>query len=135
MDGVTLTDGDGQRAGAALVAVGVFLLIISAAVAALFGGALLDRPLLAAQIGTLAVAGVLDIAAAFDTFLTERVAWYRLSGLGNVFLAVSLPLGLVESVETFPLILVLLGSTTLAALGVDMVLFDGRHLYSEPFDN
>ena len=115
--------------------VGVFLLVISAAVAAIFRGALIDRPLLAAQIGSLAVAGVLDIAAAFDTPLTERVAWYRLSGLGNIFLAVSLPLGLIESAETLPLILVVLGSTTLAAIGIDMVLFDGRHVYSEPLDD
>ena len=34
MDGVTLTDGDGQRAGAALVAVGVFLLVASLVVGA-----------------------------------------------------------------------------------------------------
>ncbi|MFP4174226.1 MAG: hypothetical protein ACLFSW_00410 [Halobacteriales archaeon] len=114
--------------------VGVFLLVITAAVVAVFRGSLLDRPLLAAQVGALAVAGVLDIAAAFDTPVTERVAWYRLSGLGNVFLAVSLPLGLFESAETLPLLLVVLGSTTLAAIGFDMLVFDGRHVYSEPLD-
>jgi hypothetical protein len=115
-------------------AVGVFLLVISAAVVAIFRGALIDRPLLTAQIGTLAVAGVLDTAAAFDTPLTQRVAWYRLSGLGNLFLAASLPLGLVES-SWFPNIVVsVLGGLTLAAIGFDMLLFDGRHIYSEPLD-
>jgi hypothetical protein len=113
-------------------ALGVFLLAVSLGVAALLRGALLDAPLLVAQLATLAAAGALDVVAGTDTPLTDRVAWYRLSGLGNVFLAVSLPLGLIESVETLPLVLALLGSGSLAVIGVDMLIFDGRHAYTEP---
>ena len=114
------------------VVVGVFLLIVSGAVVAVLRGALFDRPVLAVQVGAVGVAGVLDVLAGFDTRLTERVRWYRLSGLGNIFLGISLPFGLVDTTHTLPLLLTVLGGLSLAAMGIDMLLFDGRHVYSEP---
>jgi len=113
------------------VAVGVFLLVVAVAVVALARTALLDDPLLVFQVGTLAAAGVLDVLAGFETRITERVAWYRLSGLGNVFLGLSLPFGFVGTTETLPLLLSLLGSVSIAGIGIDMLLFDGRHVYSK----
>lgn len=114
------------------VLVGVFLLVVSGAVVAVLRGALFDRPVLAVQVGAVGIAGVLDVLAGFDTRLTERFRWYRLSGLGNIFLGISLPFGLVDTTHTLPLLLTVLGGLSLAAMGIDMLLFDGRHVYSEP---
>ena len=114
------------------VVVGVLLLVVSGAVVALMRGALFDRPVLAVQVGAVGIAGVLDIVAGFGTRITERVAWYKIAGLGNIFLAVSLPLGFVDPVRTLPLVVGLLGVVLFGAMGIDMLLFDGRHVYSEP---
>lgn len=113
------------------VVVGAFLLVVAVSITAFLRTAILDNPLLVFQVGTLAAAGVLDVLAGFETRITERIAWYRLSGLGYVFLGLSLPFGFVSTTEALPLILSLLGSVSLAGIGVDMLLFDGRHVYSK----
>ncbi|MCX2819844.1 MAG: hypothetical protein ACI9QA_000967 [Methanobacteriota archaeon] len=112
--------------------VGAFLLLTSTASVALIPGALLDSPLFAVQVSALGVAGVLNLLAGFDTRVTERFGWYRLAGLGNVFLGLSLPFGFTGTTETLPLVLAVLGSLSIAGMGVDMLFFDGRHIYSEP---
>jgi hypothetical protein len=126
---VSYMDQDTQRRLS--VAVGAFLLIVAVAVVAVARTDLLDSPLLAFQVGTLAAAGVLSVLAGFETRITERVAWYRLSGLGYVFLGLSLPFGSVGTTETLPVLLTVLGSLSIAGIGIDMLLFDGRHVYSK----
>ena len=117
--------------------VGVFLLCIGGGILALLGTHALDSPVLLAQALLLGLAGVVDIVAATDTALTDRIAWYRWSGLGNVFLGISLPLGFVgtETPGGFVLLAVVaLGGLSLAALGVDMLAFHGKYTRGERLD-
>ena len=114
--------------------VGTFLLVVAVGVVALVRGSLVEDPSLAVQTGLVAIAGVFDVAAGFETRLTERVGWYKLSGIGNISLGLSLPFGFVGTMELLPLALTVLGGLSLAGMGVDMLLFDGRHVYSEPLD-
>jgi len=110
---------------------GAFLLLVAAAVVALFSASGdVPGPLLAVQVTLVALASAFGVLAGFETRITDRVAWYRLSGLGNVFLGASLPLGLPE--RTLTLALAVLGGGALAAMGIDMLLFEGRHAYGEP---
>lgn len=111
--------------------VGAFLLSVSVGVVALTRGAFFENPFLAVQTAMIAAAGVFDIAAGFETRITKRVAWYKLSGLGNVLLGFSLPFGSVGTTEPLPLVLTVLGGTGIGVMGLDMLLFDGRHFYSD----
>jgi uncharacterized membrane protein HdeD (DUF308 family) len=114
------------------VVVGSFLLVVAVSVGVSLRVAILDTPFLAFQTTAVAIAGVFDTLAGFDTRVTERVEWYRLSGLGNVFLGISLPFGFTNTEQVLPLVLTVLGGLSIAVIGVDMVLYDGRHVYSEP---
>ena len=111
---------------------GVFLILVASVVVVLAGGSFLRSPVLAVQVLLLATAGVFDVAAGFETRLTERFAWYKLSGLGYVSLGLSLPFGLADTTGMLPLFLGALGGLSLAGMGIDMLLFDGKHVYSEP---
>jgi hypothetical protein len=89
------------------------------------------------QLSTLALAGTCDLIAAVDTRLTGRVPWHKWSGAGSILLGVSLPLGLVptggwatEDLVTFGLMT--LAGVTIAAIGVEMLLFDGEHIFEDP---
>jgi hypothetical protein len=116
--------------------IGAFLLVIAAGALALLGGGALEEPLLVVQVTLLGLAGVCDIVAATDTALTERLAWYQWSGLGNILLGVSLPLGVVDSggLDIF-LIVVALGGFSLAAMGLDMLAFHGKYTRGERLDH
>jgi hypothetical protein len=77
------------------------------------------------------------LLAAVDTRLTRRVPWYKWSGAGSILLGVSLPLGLVptggwatDDLGMFGVML--LAGVTSAAIGVEMLLFDGEHIFDTP---
>lgn len=89
------------------------------------------------QLSTLALAGTCDLIAAVDTRLTGRVPWHKWSGAGSLLLGVSLPLGLIptggwvtDDLAMFGL-MTLAGLTT-AAIGLEMLLFDGEHIFENP---
>ncbi len=97
--------------------VGAFLLVVGV------GGLALTfppAPLLALQMGLLAVAGALFVAAG----ATDRVRWSLLAGVGNVALGASLAVSAVTSLEDGGTAdyayaaLVAVGGLTLAAIGV-----------------
>ena len=113
--------------------IGVFLVVVAGSAFALLGDGALDAPVLLAQIGLLGLAGLCDIAAVRDTVLTDLLAWYRWSGLGNVFLGLSLPLGLLDSVDVL-LVVVAIGGLSLAAMGIDMLVFHGKYTRGERLD-
>lgn len=114
--------------------VGVFLLLLVGGILLLVGPDSVDAPTARAQLVLLALAGTLDVVAAVETPLTDRVPWYRVSGLANVALGLSLPLGFAGTLGEggLPFFLVTaLGGLSIAAIGVDMLAFEGRHVYSE----
>lgn len=114
--------------------VGTFLLLVVGGVI-LVGGTPPGDPVIAGQVALLGLAGVVDIVAATDTQLTARVAWYRWSGLGNILLGMVLPLGFAESSDTLVFLFVTgVGGITLAAMGVDMLVFHGQYTRGERLD-
>ncbi|WP_408957028.1 hypothetical protein [Natrinema sp. 74] len=114
--------------------VGVVLLLVAGGGLVLLGTDALDAPLLLAQLALMGLAGVFDIVAATETQLTDRWAWYRWSGAGNVLLGLSLPLGFAESGGLFFLLLAGVGGLSLAAMGVDMLAFHGQYTRGERLD-
>jgi uncharacterized membrane protein HdeD (DUF308 family) len=115
--------------------VGVVFLLFVAGVLFLAGPS--HSPVVSVQLFTLALAGACDLLAAVDTRLTRRVPWYKWSGAGSILLGVSLPLGLVptggwatDDLGMFGVML-LVGVTS-AAIGVEMLLFDGEHIFDTP---
>lgn len=127
-----MIDGSDRRLSAVA---GVFLVVIAAGATVALGGKLFERSALAAQVTLLGVAGLCDIVAATDSVLTDRLAWYQWSGLGNVLLGAALPLGLVAtSIDVLLLVVLGLGGLSLALMGVDMLLFHGRYFRGERLD-
>lgn len=114
--------------------IGVFLLVVAGGALALLGNDALADPVLFLQLTLLGLAGVCDIVAARDSVLTDRLAWYRWSGLGNVLLGLSLPLGLLDTGPDVFLVVVALGGLSLAAMGVDMLAFHGKYTRGERLD-
>jgi hypothetical protein len=113
----------------------VFLVVVAGAIGSL-GGEVLDSPVLAGQVTLLGAAGLCDIVAGRENSLTEQFAWYRWSGLGNVFLGLTLPLGFLGFDAGLVLSCALaLGGLSLVLMGADMLVFDGRYLRGEPFDS
>lgn len=118
------------------VLLGVFLVGLAGVVVVLFGGSLLRRPLLAGQVLLLGLAGVCDLVAATVGRPTGRLAWYRWSGLGNILLGLSLPLGFVGSGSDLFFVLVTgVGGLSLAAIGVDLLAFHGQYTRGTPLDH
>ncbi|ELZ16031.1 hypothetical protein C476_17497 [Natrinema limicola JCM 13563] len=114
--------------------VGTFLVLIAGGVVLLVEN-LLKTPLLLSQVTLLGLAGIFDIVAATDTRLTDRWAWYQWSGLGNILLGLSLPLGFVGSENSLFLVLVAaIGGLSLAAMGIDMLVYHGQYTRSERLD-
>jgi hypothetical protein len=114
--------------------IGVFLLVVAGGALAFLGDDALANPVFLVQVTLLGLAGVCDIVAATDTVLTDRVAWYQWSGLGNVLLGISLPLGMVTSGIDVFLLVVAVGGLSLAAMGVDMAVFHGRYTRGDRLD-
>jgi hypothetical protein len=112
--------------------VGVFLLVAAVAGLALFRTDFRSRPLLTAQVALLGLAGVCDLVAAVGRSSVFR--WYQWSGLGNVLLGVSLPLGFTGFASPMYVGLTLVGGFSLAAFGLDMLLFHGEYTRSERLD-
>jgi len=116
------------------------LVLLAVAVAAVLGRALLAAPLVLAQVGFLGVAGALDLVAAFENPLTARVDWIRLGGLANVALGLALPVGALDwglksgAEGMFLLVATALGGLTLAAIGADLFLDAGTHVYGRRID-
>lgn len=107
--------------------VGAFLLLIVSG-AVLLGMPLSEDPVSVVQLSLLGLAGLADIVAATETRLTDRIAWYRWSGVGNVLLGVALPLGFVGTDGSVAFLVTTgLGGMTLAAMGIDMAVFHGRY--------
>jgi hypothetical protein len=113
-----------RRLGGAL---GVFLLVVAGGALALAGRDVPARPALLAQVTCLGAAGVADVVAATDGRLTDRWAWYRWRGLGNVLLGLSLPLGFLGDGGGWLLVVTGVGGLSLAAMGVDLLVFAGRY--------
>jgi hypothetical protein len=116
------------------------LLLLALAAAAVLGAALFTAPPTAAQVGLLALAGALDLVAAFENPLTRRVEWFRLGGLANVALGLALPVGLFEwglggdAGWTLLVLAMAVGGLSLAAIGADLFLYAGAHVYGRPVD-
>ena len=118
--------------------IGVFLLVAAVGAFALLGTGMFTEPLFFLQATLLGLAGICDVVAATDSTLTDRLAWYRWSGLGNILLGVSLPLGFAGSMDPSGLALlavVTLGGLSLAAMGVDMLAFHGKYTRGERLDS
>jgi len=114
--------------------VGAFLVFIAGGVVLLVEN-LLKTPLLLSQVTLLGLAGIFDIVAATDMQLTARWAWYQWSGLGNISLGLSLPLGFVGSKNSLFFILVAgIGGLSLAAMGIDMLVYHGKCTRGERLD-
>lgn len=114
---------------------GVFLVGIAVGAGALFGGDILGRPALVSQVVLLGLAGVCDLFAAIDRNPTNHWAWYQWSGIGNILLGISLPLGFVGSSDTlFFLLVTSVGGLSLAAIGVDMLAFHGVYTHGDQLD-
>nr|WP_246971952.1 hypothetical protein [Natribaculum luteum] len=114
--------------------VGAFLVLIAGGVVLLVEN-LFKTPLLLSQVTLLGLAGIFDIVAATDTQLTARWAWYQWSGLGNIFLGLSLPLGFVGSKHSlFFLLVAAIGGLSLAAMGIDMLVYHGKYTRGERLD-
>jgi len=120
-------DGNRRRLNGLL---GVFLVGVAVGAGALFGGDILGRPVLVSQLVLLGVAGVCDLFAAIDRNMTSHWAWYQWSGLGNILLGMSLPLGFLGSSDAlFFLLVTSVGGLSLAAIGVDMLAFHGLYTH------
>ncbi|AHG01125.1 hypothetical protein HALLA_17415 [Halostagnicola larsenii XH-48] len=115
--------------------VGAFLLLVSGGGIALLGTGGLEVSTFLVQVTLIGLAGVFDIVAATDTGLTDRWAWYRWSGAGNVLLGLSLPLGLAGSGSLFFFLLTAVGGVSLAAMGIDMLAFHGKYTRGERLDH
>jgi len=114
---------------------GVFLVGVAVGAGALFGEGVLGRPVLVSQIVLLGVAGVCDLFAAIDRNPTNHWAWYQWSGLGNILLGISLPLGFLSSSDAlFFLLVTSVGGLSLAAIGVDMLAFHGVYTHGDRID-
>lgn len=111
--------------------IGAFLLLVATG-GVLLGGVLHAAPRTVVQFALLWLAGVCNVVAASCRPLTDRVPWYRWSGVASVLLGVSLPLGFLGSGET-PFLAALggLGGLSVAAIGIDLALFRGRHTRGE----
>lgn len=107
---------------------GGVLVLLAAGAVALIGHPLVETPILAIQVLLMGLAGVFDIVASTDTRLTARWAWYRWSGVGNILLGLSLPLGFVGTDSGLFLVVVTgLGGLSLAAMGIDLAVFHGQY--------
>lgn len=120
-------------------AVGVLLLGVVTVFLTIFGSAVLEEPLLLVQTVGLAVAGLLDVAAAVENPLNEYLAWYQLSGLGNVCIGCVFPLGMVDSAGTLDggivvLAIAAIGGLSLVVMGADMAAFHGKYTRGERLD-
>ncbi|WP_254841044.1 hypothetical protein [Natronomonas marina] len=114
-------------------ALGVFLLAVAVVVVTLLGDGLLATPVLAGQVLLVALAGGCDLLAAADR--PGGWAWYRWSGLGNVLLGLSLPLGVFGTAGgSLYLLLAGVGGLSLALLGVDLLVFAGRYTRGTQLD-
>ena len=114
--------------------VGAFLLVVAAAAGVLAGSDLLATPALLVQVLLLGLAGVCDLAATGLVGLPDGVAWYQASGLGNVLLGVSLPLGFSGTSSLALLAVTAVGGFALAAMGIDMLAFHGKYTRGERLD-
>jgi hypothetical protein len=111
---------------------GVFLLVVAGVGIVLLGGELDSEPMLAVQIALLGLAGLCDVLAAVEKLPGLR--WYQWSGLGNILLGFSLPLGFSGFASPVYVVLMLVGGLSLAALGGDMLLFHGEYTRSSRLD-
>ncbi|GAB6863000.1 hypothetical protein ACFR97_02130 [Haloplanus litoreus] len=104
----------------------------------LIGTALLRTPTTAVQVVLIGAAGALDAVAAFGNPMTARIDWFRLGGLANVTLGLALPVGVLGwgngAGGTAILAVTALGGPSLAAMGVDVALYAGAHVYERPLD-
>jgi hypothetical protein len=119
-------------------ALGAGLVALVAAGIVLVGAALIHSPTTAVQVVLIGAAGVLDIAAAFENPVTARVDWFRLSGVANVSLGLALPVGILGwgngAGGAFLLAVTAVGGLAFAAIGADIALYAGAHVYERPLD-
>jgi len=115
---------------------GVFAVLVSLGVTALVGTAMIQRPVLLAQVGLLGPGGVAHLLGGLDSLRTGPLAWYQWQGLGNILVGLSLPLGFAGQNSAYPLVLFVtaLGGISLAAMGVDLLAFHGRFTREERLD-
>lgn len=125
---------NGQRNRRLSGVLGAFLLIVAGGALALGWPDILASPALLAQVTFLSAAGVADVVAATDGELTARWAWYRWRGLGNVLLGLSLPLGFFDDGGTWFFVVTGIGGLSLAAIGLDLLVFAGRYTRGERLD-
>jgi hypothetical protein len=119
-------------------ALGVALLVLVGGGVALAGAGLFRAPTTAVQVVLIGATGVLDVVAAFENPVTDRIEWFRLGGLANVTLGLALPVGVLGwaggASGTFLLVVTALGGLSLAAMGADVALYAGAHVYERPLD-
>ncbi|WP_338739846.1 hypothetical protein [Haloplanus salilacus] len=118
---------------------GGLLVALVVGVVAAVGIAPLRAPVVATQVSLLGLSGAFDLLAAVETPITERVAWYRLSGVANVALGLALPVGLLGwtgtgTGGTVLLVVTAVGGLALVGVGVDLALFAGEHVYQRPLE-
>ena len=116
--------------------VGVATVGLAVVFVAVIGVDVFETPETALLVSALVLAGILDLVAALDTPVTERIAWYRISGIAHIILGTVFSLWFASALGSGLLaiiaFLVLLLST--AGVGLDMLLFEGRHVYKEPLE-
>ncbi len=112
---------------------GVFAVLVSLGVTALVGSAMVQHPVLLAQVGLLGAGGIAHLLGGLDSVRTGPLTWYQWQGVGNICIGLSLPLGFVGQSSTYLLVLFVtaLGGVSLAAMGVDLLAFHGRYTREE----
>jgi hypothetical protein len=117
---------------------GAGLLALVAAGIVLVGAALLSSPTTAVQVVLIGAAGALDVVAAFENPITTRLDWFRLSGVANVALGLALPVGILGwgngAGGAFLFAVTAAGGLALAAMGADIALYAGAHIYERRLD-
>jgi len=120
-------------------ALGAGLAVFVVGIVAVIGMAVFNTPTVAAQLVLIGVAGVLDLVAAFENPVTARIDWFRLGGAANVALGLALPVGVLgwgSSGAGGELLVAVtaVGGIALAAIGLDLAVYAGAHIYERPLD-
>ncbi|QLG49405.1 hypothetical protein [Natrinema halophilum] len=110
------------------------MLFVGSVTLVLLGIDVMEERVLLGQSVLIGLGGAFHIVAATETRLTDRLAWYRWTGAGDVLIGCSLPIGLSGSDSPIYVLLVGVGGLSLAGMGFDMLAFHGRYTRGERLD-